>query len=414
MSIPTSQPLPPEDFDRLTPARRRRRRRMIFPGATDQQSAFLEELAHRALPSADLFLFAIISVLILGIAIWLDAPALYFLAALFAPFMGPVLGMALASMTGTRSFFFQSLGGLILACFIYFWGGMGCGWITLIITRDVPFVPTQVFFHNQFTWPDFFVLCVGAILTVVLLVRNPSERPILSSGALAYEILLPLGVAGFGLASGTANLFPNGLLVFFTHLVVAVLICTVIMGFMGIKPRDRWSFTVTTMLIMVVSLIIIGVSLFDPLPAKYRTTQVAVTLVKPSLSITFTPTVTRVPNTATVIKSTATLVAVETSTPGSTPTNTLIPTHTKTPTASPQPTPVYAKIMAKGDSGAFVREKPDLDAPVVKAVLNDTLVEILPDTFMTNGQVWIKVRLMPDGVEGWIWRYLVITATPMQ
>ena len=347
-------------------------------------------------------------------AIWLDAPGLYFLAALFAPFMGPVLGMALASITGTRSFFFQSLGGMILACLIYFFGGMVCGWITLIIVKDVSFVPTQVFFHTNFSCPDFIVLSVGAILTAILLVRDPSQRPLLTSVALAYEILLPLGIAGFGLTSGINSLFPNGLIIFVTHLLLAVLICTIVMGLMGLKPRDCWSFTITTMLLMFISLTAIGLSLYDPIPAKTRTSEVAVTLVKPSLAITFTSTDTLAANTPTMSQMTATPKAAGFIAAGGTPTNTLIPTQTKTSTASPRPTPVYAEIMAKGDSGAFVRAKPDPNSTVVKAVLNETLVEVLPETYSFQGQVWIKVRLMPDGAEGWIWRYLVITATPVQ
>ena len=106
---------------------------MIIPGASDQQAVFLEEMAHRVIPSADLFLFSILSVMILGLAILLDVPALFVLAALLSPFLGPVLGMALASITGTQRFFFQSLGGLILACLIYFLGGIGSGWVASLI-----------------------------------------------------------------------------------------------------------------------------------------------------------------------------------------------------------------------------------------------------------------------------------------
>ena len=92
MSIPGSQPIPPEDSDNSSPARRRRRQRLIISGS-DQQAVFLQELAHRVTPSGDLFLFAILSVLVLGAAILLDVPVLFVLAALLSPFMGPVLGM---------------------------------------------------------------------------------------------------------------------------------------------------------------------------------------------------------------------------------------------------------------------------------------------------------------------------------
>ena len=399
---------------------------MIFPGATDQQAVFLQELAHRVTPSADLFLLALLSVLVLGAAILLDVPALFVLAALLSPFLGPVLGMGLASISGTPRFFFQSLGGLALACLIYFAGGMGAGWVASILWKDMPVVPSQVFYHAVFSWPDLVVLTAGAVISTFLLVQNKKQKPLVSSVALAYEILLPVGAAGFGLTSGLPGLFPNALVVFATHLLLAILLAVVLFILQGLRPRDRWGFTTATIGVMGALVVVIGLNNMGPLPVRNRPTPlVVVTLAKPQT--TLTPISTRVQSTAAVsLASNATLAsyatqAVTATYPAatapvldhSTPTNTLVPSLTPTLTSTPAPTPVYAKISAGEGTGAFVRESPDYTSKVVKTLLNESLVEILPDVTNKNGQVWIRVRL-PDGTEGWIVRYLVITTTPVR
>ena len=413
MNIPTSQPLPPEDFERLSPTRRRRRRRMIFPGASDEQAAFIEELAHRSVPSADLFLFALVSAILLGAAILADAPSFFILASLFAPFIGPVLGMALATITGTRSFFFQSLGGLILAFLIYFLIGIGSGWAASIWWKDLPVIPTQVYFHNSFTWPDMAVLALGAVLTAFFLVRDNSQKPLLSSAALAYEILLPVGVAGFGLTSGVPGLFPNAIIISLTNLLVAVLLCVFTMAIMGLRPRDSWGFTIGTTLCLLVIILFMGLNSIGQNSFKPKPSPLAVNLVKDQVSATATPTIV---NSATLTPSAVfTLQKSKAAEPTGlfTPTNTLMPTRTQIPTSAVEPTPIYAKINVKGGAGALVRERPDGSSPVVKSALNETLVQILPESNITSGQLWIKVRLSPDGAEGWILRSSVITATPV-
>jgi uncharacterized membrane protein len=386
---------------------------MIIPGATDQQALFLQEMAHRVTPSADLFLFSILSVLVLGAAILLDVPVLFVLAALLSPFLGPVLGMGLASISGTPRFFFQSLGGIVLACLIYFAGGMGAGWVASILWKDLPVVPSQVFNFAVFSWPDLVVLSAGAVISAFLLAQDGKQKPLVSSVALAYEILLPVGAAGFGLSSGLPGLFPNALIIFATHLLLAVLLITMMLAVQGLRPRDRWSFTSATIVIMSVLVIAVGLNNMGPLPVRNRPTPLVVTLAK--VQNTLTPQPTRIRATAAVsLAVTATLPLATLPGPDQeTPTNTLVPSLTPTLTATIAPTPVYAKVSAGEGTGAFVRESPDYNSKVLKTLLNDSLVEILPETIEKNGQIWIKVRL-PDDTVGWIVRYLVITTTPVR
>lgn len=409
MTIPSSQSLPPEDPERLSPARRRRRQRMIFPGASDQRAIFLEELAHRVIPSADFFLMAILAVLVLGVAILMDIPALFFLAALLSPFMGPVLGLALSTATGARRFFLQSLGGISLGSLIYFLGGLCAGWFSTFVWKEVPVTPTQVFYHAAFSWPDLVVLSAGAIISALLLMQDKKQKPLVSSVALAYEIFLPIGVAGFGLTSGLPGLFSGAASVFGVHLFYAVLLCLVTLFAQGLRPREKWGFTLGTSTAMVLSAGLVFLGSISPLPLVGKNTPMAVALVKPALSSTVTPL-----KTAYLISATPSLSlhTLEPDVPTLTATNTLIPTPIPTETPTIVPTPVYAKINAKEGAGAVVREKPDYGSAVVKTLNNGSLVEILPDTIEVNGINWTKVRLPDNGHEAWIARFLLITATP--
>lgn len=95
-----------------------------------------------------------------------------------------------------------------------------------------------------------------------------------------------------------------------------------------------------------------------------------------------------------------------------TPTNTLVPSRTPTVTVSPRPTPIYARINAGEYNGALVRAEPDPTSPVVKSLLNNMLVEVLPVTKQNGAVTWVRVRTT-EGIEGWIVRGLLVTATPL-
>jgi len=408
MSLPTSQPLPQEDDMPLPPARRRHKRRQLVPGSLSERAAFMEELARKVVPSFDFFLFSILAGLILGLACLLDSPALFILAVLVAPFMAPVPGLSLAISVGSLRFFFQALGGMGIGSLMVFLCGMLAGWAT----RFLPAHPlgafqgalastSQAVLHSRFTWPDFVVLTLGAILTAILLVRYPRQKPLPSSIAMAYELYLPIGVAGFGLVSHEPGLWPDGLIVFAVFLAWAVLVGTLTLAVLGLRPLNLLSYTLGT------TLALAGVAMFIAISGigAAVTTQVAMipptpTPIPPTLTLTLPPTRTATPSPS--LPPTIT----------NTPTNTLIPTRTQTLTVSPQPTPVWAKIDAKGSDGAIIREKPGYGRPVVKTLFNGMLVEVLPEVIMADGVPWVHVR-MTDGKEGWIVRSLLATATPV-
>lgn len=205
------------DPERLSRVRRRRARRMLTQLKADEQEIFLEELAHQVSPTFDLFLFALISGLLVGVGFRFDQRAMLIAGALLAPRMAPVAGLTLSAVTGSPRFFLRMLAGLgvasaLLALAAGLSGGLGANTgAGLILAAG----------HVKLNLIDFSLLLVGAVLMNRGLVKNV-RLPALPSAAVAYELVLPLGAAGVGLFRGDPDLWQGALLTFGLHLTWAV------------------------------------------------------------------------------------------------------------------------------------------------------------------------------------------------
>ena len=391
MSLPTSEPLKPTDPNELPPARRRRMKRRIIPSDSSEQAQFLEEIARRLMPSSDFFLNMLLAGITIIIATWMDAPAIYVLAAILAPFLTPILGLSLATVAGSVSYFFQALGGFAIGSGLIFLVSLLAGWLM----PDHLFTSiTHSQYFTHFSLANFILLSVSTVLAAAFLVKSKNAYPRVASVGLAYEIIIPVALAGFGLGSGLPGLWPDGLIVFLVHLSWSVLIATVTISILGLRPRNIFGYTISTTITLisvagVIALISMGTA---------WTTHVA--LPSPTPTITLTPSVTYTPS-DTPLPPTRTI----------TPTNTLVPSKTPSLTPTPAPTAVWAKVNAGNADGAFVREEPNLRGTLVSSLLNGMLVEILPDVVDNQGTTWVHVRTL-DGQDGWMVRALLITATP--
>ncbi len=353
---------------------------------------YIEEAAERAVPTVDFFLFSILAGVALGIAFLVDAPAFFIMAALMVPFLAPVVGLSLATLVGSPRFFLQSLGSLGISSLLVFIMGALAGWISQLFPGRYY---EQALLHTHFSWPDFIVLTVGAILTVFLMISVPSQRPVAASVALAYELYLPAGAAGFGLMSKFPHLWPDGLVVFAVHLAWAALAGIIMLLILGFRPANLFGYTLGTTLVLagmaaVIILTGVGAAVGGQIALEPPTRT-------PTATITLTPTITHTPLPPTIT---------------TTPTRTLVPSRTPTMTVSPAPTPVWAKINARGSDGAVIRVEPSTGAAVVTSRLNGMLVEVLPEIVQDGNSTWVHVRTT-DGREGWILRNLLITATPV-
>jgi hypothetical protein len=400
-SMPESEPVRP-----VRPlARRRRQRRRLIPSSSDERAEFLEELAHRAYPTLEFFIFSLLCGAVLGASYLLDSQALLFLGILLAPLMTPWIGMVLATVTGSWRFFFQTFVGFLLGAVLIFVTGLLAGFASRIF---MPITLSQAFIHTRLWWPDLFVLLLGAILFPVSIVRS-EEKPILPSAMLAYEFYLPLSAAAIGLGSGVKGLYPEGLVIFLIHVTLAILVGIITLLILGFRPYTLAGFTLGTSIILVAIVTLIFISgLWSLIPAQFN----------PGAGRTPTPSV---PPAGLTASSTPTL-RVSSPTP-ETPTATLPATSTatlvfptpETPTAtpSPMPTPIFAHIFTSQDTGVIVRTEPS--GPILTTLVNGWLVEVLPEQQEYKGKIWTLIRFTTDRTgtaEGWVYQSLLTVTTP--
>lgn len=388
MSFPQTEP-EPDNPEELPPARRRRARRLLAPLEADERAAFLARVIHRASPSFDFFLFSLLSGAVLAAGLVFDSIPLLVLGAALAPLMAPLVGVALGTVLGSGRTFLQSLAGLLLGSLFVFLVGFITGRFALPVSN-----PALDLAHRlaQLSWADFLVLTLAAVLTSSGLTREGSNQSAAASVALAYELYVPLSLAGLGLGAGIPHLWPDGLVLFTIYLAWSVLAGALTLAVLGFRPLTLFGYTLGGVVALIGVILIIGLG---GMGAVFGA-QVGIPTAIPT--DTLTPTA----------SPTITLTPVP---PTRTPTLTVTPTLTLTPTrtATPSPTPVAAVIQARAGDGAFIREEPG--GAILRSYINGTLVELLGEQVEQGGAVWVRVRI-PGGELGWMDLNVLATATP--
>ena len=416
---PPSQPTPEpsQEFISARARRRRAQRRAYFPVDEEGRTALFEHLARRAYPSYELFVFALISGVILGLGFFFNAQALLIFGILVAPLLTPWIGISLSVIAGSGRLFIQTITALFVSSLLIFGSGLLAGVASRVLPNSARTF-TEAFTHTRLWWPELFVLTVGAIILTISFVRS-EERPYLPSALLAYEILLPLCAAGFGLGSGVSGIWPQGVFVFAVHFAWATFFSIITLFFLRFFPTTLSGATFTGLAIIVIITIVTFLTGFDQwikiqaglaTPKSVSTTQ-TLSIPTPFPTITLSPTVPP----ATAVIGVSTLTPSRTSTPTPiTPEATLKPTQTSTSTVTAEPTPIIGLVKASEGGGAFIREKPG--GKVLATLANGATVTIVPNDFKeVNGIIWIHTFALVNDVrvEGWMIQSVLVTATPV-
>ena len=395
MSLPKTEHIP-DDPDLMPPARRRRARRLLAPLEADERAIVLDQLRHRTSPTFDFFLFSILSGAIFCVGLILDAPGLLILGAVFAPLMAPVVGLSFGTVVGSYKFFARSLVGLTIGSLLVFVVGIGAG---LLGRVWMPASLTQAYLNAELSWINFIVLTLGAVFTAATMAHH-ERSPSAPSVALAYTLYVPLVVAGFGLGSGAAHLFPDGLVVFAIHLAWGAVLGAITLAILGFRPMTFFGYTLGGAVTLIGVALVFGVGAFSATLGWFGP-PLAVATDTPTATSTLTP----IPPT-----STHTYTPVP---PTQTPTITLTPTRTPIPTETytPTPVPVYARIGPV--EGALIRSEPGFTAPILyPGAMQGVLVQLLGSSQEVDGYLWVKVLVIEDDREGWILQSLLDIATP--
>lgn len=393
---------PIETPSHIDESRRRRRRKILIPSGKAERALYVGEIARRLIPGVEFFVFSFTAGLVITLAILLDSPAFYFLGALLAPFMVPVIGLGFSTAVGSLGFFLRSIGALLIGSGLVFATGALGGWISKFFTT-LPFSFATRF--ADFSVPDFVLLTIGAALAIYMTVRVPKSRSLVASVPLAYEIYIPIVVAGFGLTNGTLGIFPESLKVAAVHIAWVILVGTLVLAILKLRPFTFFGYILTAIILaaavytMVISSAI-GVALQSQVNG-FATKS-------PNMP-------TRIDNTPVSATFTLAIPTPEKPQPTETPalpTNTLAPTRTSTPTITPSPSMIWAMVYSPTLQGVRVRVSPGYDGEYLTSVMNEELVQVFPEEpAYVDGTYWLHV-LLPDGREGWMLRSLLQTATP--
>lgn len=402
MSLPKTDQFP-DDPEDLSPSRRRRADRGLVPEDLVSIAGDIENLAHSTIPSFDFYLFSLLAAAIITASILADSPALLVLGALAAPPLTPFIGISLGTATGSLKFFGQRFAGSIVASGFVFLVGILGGYATFVLkTPGIQFL----IYNARISWTHLVLLIAGTIYSIFSIKRQ-GQIPVIASVALAYELYVPLAIAGFGFGSGQPHLWPDGLVVFGIHLAVLAITGTIVFMLLGIKPLSFIGYSLGSVIAILAIVLVIGLSSAGAI--------VGGKIAMPTLEPTITQTPTPLPPT-----STPTLTPIPpTFTPSPTvPTATSTPLPTATHTITPKPTPFYAEIAVSEEyAGVFVRTDPSLESQILTSLVNGTVIEILnpSPSYDEQGRNWLNIRFMnEDGEEqdGWVIQNLLMISTP--
>ncbi len=411
MNIPTSQPIP-EDNEPLSPARRRRERRLPIPPAgagKDERAAYLDELAERAIPSFDYYLFSLLAGLVMGIGLLLDSPAVIVLGAVLSPLAGPVLGLGLSCIAGSGRFFVQSFAAAVIGAMLAFIGGYAAGYSSRFATGITAGL-SQANAVVQFSWPALVALTLGVVITTFAFAKS-SQKASLTGAVLTFLLFPPVVAAGFSISAGLAGFLPDGLIVFAVYLAWAILLGALTLGLLGLRPLTGFGFVLGGAIAIASLAVLVGLGGVEIARQSQPTTAAILPgagqteAIQPGAILTSTTdAIASAPSQTAAPHPTATLVP--------SPTNTLIPSPTPTITFTPAPTPVWAIVNSESYNGAVIRGEPKFGSTILTTILNGTLLEVLPDVVTDGGTVWAHVKTT-DGKDGWIVQNLLETATPV-
>ena len=382
----------PEDPDHLPPARRRRSRRLLAPLGVDERANFLNQLASRAAPSFDFFLFSFLAGLIIGLGLILNSSAIVVLGCVIAPLLAPMFGLSLACAVGSARLFFQNSGGILIAAALTFLGGVIGGLLArLILWMGFQLNFSEGLLYTHFSLPGLIVLIISSAV-LALSLSHPEKQLQVINVAYVYVLYPSLAASGFGLAAGIDHTFPDGVLVFVVYLVISIVAEAAILIGLGFHPATPFGYTIGGAISLLCILLVIGIGSTGTAISHHLGLPTPIPSATPSLTPTITLTPTIPP-------------------PTLTPTITLSPTKSPTATSTPipSPTPLFALIASNQGEGVLLRDQPG--GAVLGSLVNGSVVAILGNPQTIQGSTWVPI-LLQDGKKGWVKLSFLATVTP--
>ncbi len=330
--------------------------------------------------------------------------AVFLLALLVAPTLTPVFAANFAFSMVSRSLLKKALGAFLLTSGIIFLAGLFAGFIAVQFS-ELP-KPVWIEFLG-FSWGNAALIIVALLFATGIFLRNPMQSVSVANVGLAFIYYLPLGTAGYLITSGESGFILSSLITFLFNIGFAIASGTLLLLIFGARRKSKAVLIpVISVVLIVVGLIILSLFLRQdknpPIVVESGQSEQA----KSTRTATIQPTISGI--------TLPTLIATDILEEGGTilPLITIEPSHTPTITLTPLPTPVWAEIQAPESNGANVRSEPGYKGKILTSILNGTLVQVLPEVEVVDGNTWVHIRLQ-DQAEGWVVRSLLVSSTPI-
>jgi hypothetical protein len=176
----------------------------------------------------------------------------------------------------------------------------------------------------------------------------------------------------------------------------------IVLAFLHFRPATFAGYILAILILLLTLTVVLGLAGIWTFTPTQSATPTLTPTIAPKLTSSATPTP--------LPTSTVTLTPSPTG-PTATPTLHIPASVTPTRTITPQPTAVYARIYSAEGGGAIIRSEPGTGV-ILKSLINDYLIEVLPQVKTYNGVVWVHIRT-PDGTEGWVMQSVLVFATPV-
>jgi len=440
LNEPSPSPEPDAPPSRI---RRRRRSQLAVPHDAEGRAALIQSLSHRAYPSYELFVFAILCGAVLVLGYFIDSQAVLIFGILLAPLLSPWIGLLLSALTGSPRFFFETFAALFISSALIFLSGLLAGFAVRVV---LPRTLNEAFLHSHLWWPDLAVLAIAAVILTISFVRS-EDKPYLPSVMLAYELFLPLSAGGFGLGSGVTGIWPNGVLVFLVYFAWASIFGLLTLLALRFLPVNLSGFVLSAggllVSVLLVLLLMTGgkwtvptmpyaanvptsvptlpaanptlpaLPTATPSPAASPTSSTPVLVISTLAPATTTPTVSASPETATATIGDAEMVTATVGAALTRVASAQLTVGPATTTLTIEPTPVYARVNASQANGANLRQDPN--GKFIVELDNGAIVEVQPDTQDVSGVVWAHVIAIRNNqrYDGWLLQSVLEIATPV-
>jgi hypothetical protein len=381
--------------EKSSAARRRRSRRMLGRLRDREQQAFLRDLARQASPSVDLFLRSILAGLLFGLALRYDQRALLIGGALIAPQILPLTGLGLGALFGSGRYFIRLLLGFGVAAAL---AGITAGLAGGLAAPPGSIHSVLAAEHAALNPFDLALLLSGSFFLTLGLVKEAQATRTAAAAALAYELLLPIATAAFGLAHHQPEIWRGASLVFGLHLSWGAVMSIFALLLLGVRPRALAGRNFLIAMLLCAAAVA---------PAAISLGGVVI----PNLPAAAPP-----PTSTPTPKPSATPSRTSTPAPTSTATSTArpSPSPTSTATATTSEFPLPAVVYNTGGEGAVVRQLPSTSAPVVGYRNEGDPLEIVGGPQLVEGDTWWMVLFENEGEQwlGWMLADLLTTPTP--